>query len=103
MDKDADQVQTQYGACQFAVYREESYVMFISEDWRSPFIRYLTEGILPQKYSERYKLKRLATRYFLHNTIIFKKGYDGDPLRCLGPEEAKKMIKEVHSRECGEH
>ena len=103
MGKDADQVQTQCRACQFAVYREESYVMFISEDWRSPFIRYLTEGILPQKYSERYKLKRLATRYFLHNTIIFKKGYDGDPLRCLGPEKAKEMIKEVHLRECGEH
>ena len=77
--------------------------MFISEDQRSPFIRYLTEGIPPQKYSERYKLKRLATRYFLHNTIIFKKGYDGDPLRCLGPEKAKEIIKEVHSRECGEH
>ena len=103
MGKDADQVQTQCGACQFAVYREESYVMFISEDWRSPFIRYLTEGIPPQKYSERYKLKRLATRYFLHNTIIFKKGYDGDPLRCLGPEKAKEIIKEVHSGECEEH
>ena len=24
--------------------------------------------------------------------VLFKKGYDGDPLRCLGPEEAKEMI-----------
>ena len=103
MGKDADQVQTQCRAYQFAVYREESYVTFISEDWRSPFIRYLTEGIPPQKYSKRYELKRLATRYFLHNTIIFKKGYDGDPLRCLGPEKEKETIKEVHLRECGGH
>ena len=66
-------------------------------------MQYLTEGVLPQRHSERYKLKRLATRYFLYNTVLFKKGYDGDPLRCLGPEEAKEMIKEVHSRECGEH
>ena len=42
-------------------------------------------------------------RYFLHHTILFKKGYDGDSLRCLGPEEAREMIKEVHSGECGEH
>ena len=77
--------------------------MFINEDWRSPFIQYLTEGILPQKHNERYKLKRLATRYSLHNTVLFKKGYDGDPLRCLGPEEAKEMIKEVPLGECGEH
>ena len=103
MGKDADRVQTQCGTCQLAADREESYDVFIKEDWRSPFIQYLTEGILPQKHSERYKLKRLATRYFLHNTVIFKKGYDGDPLRCLGPGEAKETIKEVHSGECGEH
>ena len=24
--------------------------------------------------------------------VLFKKGYNGDPLRCLGPEEAKEMI-----------
>ena len=42
-------------------------------------------------------------RYFLHNTVLFKKGYDDDLLRCLGPEEAREMIKEVHLGECGEH
>ena len=66
-------------------------------------MQYLAEGILPQKHSEKYKPKRLETRYFLDNMVLFKKGYDGDPLRCLGPEEAKEMIKEIHSRECGEH
>ena len=103
MGKDADQVQTQCGTCQLVADREESYAVFISEDWRSPFMQYLAEGVLPQRHSERYKLKRLATRYFLHNTVLFKRGYDGDPLRCLGPEEAKEMIKEVHFGECGEH
>ena len=103
MGKDADRVQIQCETCQLAADREESYVVFINEDWRSPFIQYLTKGILPQKHSKRYMLKRLATPNFLHNTIIFNKGYDGDPLRCLGPEEAKEMIKEVHSGECGEH
>ena len=43
-------------------------------------MQYLTECILPQKHSERYKLKRFATRYFLHNGVLFKKGYDGDQL-----------------------
>ena len=80
MGKDVDQVQTQCGTCQLAADREESYAMFVSEDWRNPFIQYLTEGILPQKHNERYKFKRLATRYFLHNMVLFKKGYDGDPL-----------------------
>ena len=42
MGKDADQVQTQCRTCQLAVDREESYAVFISEDWRSPFMQYLT-------------------------------------------------------------
>ena len=39
----------------------------------------------------------------MHDRVLFKKGYDRDPLRCLGYEEASEMIKEVHVRECGEH
>ena len=103
MGKDADQVQTQCGTYQLAADREESYTVFVSEDWKIPFTQYLTEGILLQKHSKRYKLKRLAARYFLRDTVLFKKGYGGDPLRCLGPEEAKEIIKEIHSGECGEH
>ena len=66
-------------------------------------MQYLVEGVLPQKYSERYKLKKLAARYFLQEGIHFKRGYDGDPLRCLGAKEASEMTKKVHIGECGEH
>ena len=38
-----------------------------------------------------------------HGEVLFKKGYNGDPLRCLGPKEVKEMIKEMHLGECGEH
>ena len=62
------------------VDREENYVVFANEDWRSPFMQYLTKCVLPQKHSERYKLKKLAIHYLLHEGILFKKGYDRDPL-----------------------
>lgn len=39
----------------------------------------------------------------MHKEILLKKGYDGDPLRCLGPREAKEMLKEVHFGKCGVH
>ena len=94
MGKDADLVQTQCKVCHLVIDREESHVVFANEDWRSPFMQYLTEGVLPQKHSERYKLRKLATRYFLHEGILFKKIYDGNPLRCLGPKEAEEMLKE---------
>jgi len=47
MGKDIDQVQNQYKTCRLVIDREESYTVFVSEDWRSPFTQYLTEGILP--------------------------------------------------------
>ena len=52
MGKDTKLVQTQCEACHLAVDQEESYVMFANEDWRSPFMQYLTEVVLPQKHSE---------------------------------------------------
>ena len=30
-------------------------------------------------------------------------GYNGDPLRCLGPREAKEVVREVHSSNCGSY
>ena len=34
---------------------------------------------------------------------MFKKRYSGDPLRCLGPREAKEIVREVHFGDCGRH
>ena len=48
MGKDIDLVQTQCEDCHLTADKEESYVVFTSEDWRSLFVQYLTEGILPQ-------------------------------------------------------
>ena len=39
----------------------------------------------------------------MQNGILFKKGYSGDPLRCLGPKEAREVVREVHSGDCGSH
>lgn len=47
LGKDADLIQTQCEAYHLVVDREESYAMFAIENWRSPFIHYLTEGALP--------------------------------------------------------
>ena len=66
-------------------------------------MEYLTQGILPANRTPAHQLKKLAVRYFLQNGILFKKGYNGDPLRCLRPKEAREVIREVHSDDCGSH
>ncbi|XP_075665073.1 uncharacterized protein LOC142634671 [Castanea sativa] len=52
MGKDVDQVQVRCETCQLTADREESYAVFVNEDWRKPFTQYLVEGVLPQKHSK---------------------------------------------------
>ena len=66
-------------------------------------MEYLAQGILPTNRTLAYQLKELTIRYFLQNETLFKMGYSGDPLRCLGPREAREVIREVHSGNCGSH
>ena len=89
--------------CLLSIDKEESYVVFVTEDWRTPFMEYLAQRILPTDKILARQFMKLVVRYFLQNGILFKKGYNRDPLRCLGPREAKEVVKEVHSGDCGSH
>ena len=103
MKKEAATIQERCQKCQFLIYKEESYVVFVTEDWRTPLMEYLTKGILPANRTPAHQLKKLAVRYFLQNGILFNKGYSGDPLRCLRPKKAREVVREVHSGDCGSH
>ena len=69
--------------------------MFTVEDLRISFIEYLDQGILPTDRTLAHQLKKLVDKYFLQNGILFKRGYSGDPLRCLGPKEGREVVREV--------
>ncbi|XP_030941512.1 uncharacterized protein LOC115966414 [Quercus lobata] len=103
MNKEATTIQEKCQECRLAIDKEESYVVFVTEDWRVPFIEYLAQGILPTDMTLAHQLKKLVDRYFLQNGILFKKEYSGDPLKCLGPKEAREVVREVHSGDCRSH
>ena len=42
MNKEAATIQEKCQECQFSIYKEESYAIFFIEDWRTPFMEYLT-------------------------------------------------------------
>uniref|UniRef100_A0A2N9ER07 RNA-directed DNA polymerase n=1 Tax=Fagus sylvatica TaxID=28930 RepID=A0A2N9ER07_FAGSY len=97
MSKEAADLQSQCSNCQLQHDNEEVYTTFTSADWRVPFLEYFLGGILPQAHKEAYRLKRLASRYFVEGGTLFRKGYHGEPLRCLSASESQMVMKEAHA------
>lgn len=46
-------------------------------------------------------LRRLASKFFLRNKVIYKRNYDMVLLRCGDRHEADLLIKEIHERSFG--
>jgi ribonuclease HI len=69
------------------------------DDWRKEIVDYLED---PSRKVSR-KLTYKAIKFVLLDGSLFYKSLDGVLLRCLGPEEAKKMMSEVHDGICGAH
>uniref|UniRef100_A0A2N9IE29 Integrase catalytic domain-containing protein n=1 Tax=Fagus sylvatica TaxID=28930 RepID=A0A2N9IE29_FAGSY len=103
MSVEATEVQSQYPTCQFHYSNKEVCATFVSTDWRTPFLEYLLEGILPSNPKDVYRLKRLALRYFVEGGTLFRKGFNGEPFRCLSLSESQMVVKKTHAGECGEH
>jgi ribonuclease HI len=71
--------------------------------WMSPIVRYLKEGRLPTEKTEARKLRIRASHFQLLDGILYKMGFSRPHLRCLSPEEANYVIREVHEGICGNH
>ena len=73
------------------------------ESWMTPIIDYLKEGKLPQGRDEARKLRIKSTRYVLMDEVLYKRGFSQPYLRCLAPDEANYVLREVHEGACGNH
>jgi hypothetical protein len=69
------------------------------DDWRKEIVDYLENPSRKVSRNLRYK----AIKFVLHDGGLFYKSLDGVLLQCLGQEEAKKMMSEVHDGLCGAH
>ena len=69
----------------------------------SKTISYLKNGMLPDVKDEARKLKVQASRFVLMKDILYKRGFSRSYLKCLVPEEAEYIMREVHEGICGNH
>jgi hypothetical protein len=68
-------------------------------DWRLPLMECITD---PSKITDK-KLKRHVLKYMLLDDDLYQRTIDGALLKCLGDEQAKEVVREVHDGICGAH
>ena len=72
-------------------------------NWTTPLIFYLKNGILPNGREAARKLKVQVARFILMKDVLYKRGFSYPYLRCLGPKEANYVVREVHEWICENH
>ncbi|XP_021971322.1 uncharacterized protein LOC110866482 [Helianthus annuus] len=71
--------------------------------WMTPIIQYLQEGILPENKKEAKKIQNKALHYEMNGGILYRKSFLGPLLRCMDPQDANYLIREIHEGICGIH
>ena len=69
----------------------------------TPITSYLKDGVLPDGKDAVRKLKVQTAWFVLIKGILYKRGFSHPYLRCLIPEEADYVMREVHKGACGNH
>ena len=72
-------------------------------NWTMLLVSYLKNNVLPDGREAARKLKVQAARFILMKDVLYKRGFSRPYLRCLGPEEADHIMKEVHEGICRNH
>ncbi|CAL1354477.1 unnamed protein product [Linum trigynum] len=72
-------------------------------DWRSPLTAYLQNETVPDDAIQARTLRKKATHYTLVEGQLCQRSFSCAYLKCLGPDEAKWTVKEIHQGSCASH
>ncbi|XP_009385521.2 uncharacterized protein LOC103972866 [Musa acuminata AAA Group] len=71
--------------------------------WVQEMLLFKRDGILPDNEAAARRVCRTQAWYSEVNGRLYKRSFSQPLLRCLEPEEALKVLAEVHEGICGEH
>ncbi|KAM1052707.1 hypothetical protein ACFX2C_000277 [Malus domestica] len=103
MKQQATCIQAECPKCCRTFSLEKPFVVSIVDDWRSPYLTFFIDGTLPSNVRDACKLKGIVQRHFMDRATVYRKGFNGEPLRDLGLSESSQVMQKVHAGECGEH
>jgi hypothetical protein len=75
----------------------------VETSWMTPIISYLQRGTLPGNRHEARRLKVRASRFLMLQGTLYKRSFSLPYLRCLAPDEASYVMREIHEGICGDH
>ena len=70
------------------------------KNWMTPIVPYLKDGRLLEEKDRAKKFRVKSARYILMDEVLYKRGFSQPFLRCLAPDEANYMLREVHEGAC---
>nr|XP_023900752.1 uncharacterized protein LOC112012608 [Quercus suber] len=73
------------------------------ENWMTLIVSYLKDIRLLEGKDEARKLRVKSARYILMDEVLYKRGFSQPYLRCLAPDEANYVLREVHEGASGNH
>ncbi|XP_022040129.1 uncharacterized protein LOC110942665 [Helianthus annuus] len=83
--------------------RQVNVIQYGATSWMTPIIRYLQSGIAPENKAEARKLQYEACHYQMGDDILYRKSYLGPLLRCVDPQDATYLVREIHEGMCAIH
>ncbi|XP_073120777.1 uncharacterized protein [Henckelia pumila] len=72
-------------------------------DWRYDIHKYLTKKELPSDNKRAKEVKRRDMRFVMVDQILFKISFSQPLLKCLGPDKASSVLREIHEGCCESH
>ncbi|GJW68755.1 reverse transcriptase domain-containing protein [Tanacetum coccineum] len=74
-----------------------------TKTWMAPIQEYIEKKILPEDATKARTIREKARNHTIEEGVMYRKSYLGPLLRCIGPQQAKYLIKEIHIGSCRMH
>jgi len=75
-----------------------------SHDWRTPFIKYLSDGSGFQDKTDNERLIRRSKNYILVDGNLMRKNASSEVLlKCISQDDGVKLLDDIHVGSCGNH
>ncbi|XP_076940737.1 uncharacterized protein LOC143610028 [Bidens hawaiensis] len=82
----------------------EVYVCAVPEtNWMTKIATYLSKGIFHDKKAEARKIRHKALNYTIQDGILYRQSDLGPLLRCVDPQDANYLLREIHEGICCVH